>query len=545
MTHGRYLFDHIPRTGGMSMKAIFDDLFGPENVSPIIRWQNASQVMAQMETMTMITGHFWHSPGSLVNRRRLYLTLLRRPEDRTLSLYYFFRHNVQDEDEAAVRLAKAMDLRDFLMGDDPAILQVIRDFAVHHFRRLSPDGYSTATEGAQGLTAAKVMLEQYDFVGIHEAFADSLDLMCYRFGWPAIRAVPAVNQARERRSLDDLPPELRSRLRELNAFDIELYEHGRSLFAERRRAMMTHLVDLGSRGRAESAESAEIPALQAAPIASPSAPSIEFGDRMVEILAVEIKGASSGTAVVRTGEEVVIAITAMAHGASDDFTVGIAVRDASHQLVFGTNSHHLGERWSVRPGAIYEVGFRMRMTLGDGVYLVTVALHEGPAHFQHCFHWREDAVPFEVLGRQGAYFQGRVDLAPTLVRRESSPLGVFAADLSSEGTPDRATTGAAFAVPVRIRNTGGETWPKSGPWPVHASYRWLDASGSTVLHEGLRTALPRDMPPGDETALDVRVETPAAAGTYVLRITLVQETWAWFDDHGAKPLNFTVSVDAA
>src|SRR2546426_456510 len=121
-TRERYLFDHVPRTGGMSMKAIFDGLFGPENVSPIVRWRQAEQIMAEMEDTTMITGHFWHSPGSLAGRRRAYLTMLRRPEDWVLSVYYFFRHNDVDEDDT-VRLAKRMDLEEFVMSDDPAILE--------------------------------------------------------------------------------------------------------------------------------------------------------------------------------------------------------------------------------------------------------------------------------------------------------------------------------------------------------------------------------------------------------------------------------------
>jgi hypothetical protein len=540
MTRDRYLFDHIPRTGGMSMKAIFDGLFGPENVSPIVR-AHASQIMAQWETKTMITGHFWHSPGSLANRRRFYLTLLRRPEDRTLSLYYFYRHNVQDEDDQAVQLAKTMELQDFLMSEDPVVLQTIQNFAVRHFRQLSMDGYAGANDDAQNLTAAKEVLEQYDFVGIHEEFEDSLDMLCYQFGWPAVQTIPAINRALERKALDDLDPALHARLRDLNRLDIELYEHGLRLFAERKRATMRQFIDLKRMTEALRVEPEHVQFPPTAPSGAVS--SSQFGDKMVEILGVEVKGVLSGNPVLQSGEEGVIVIEALARGASDDFTVGIAIRDAAHQMVFGTNSYHLGERWSVRPGVAYSMEFRMRMALGEGIYFVTVALHEGPGHFQHCFHWWEDAAPFEVRGRSGRQFHGSVDLSPTLLRRESPPLSEFSASLAPQAAPDRALAGATFSLPIRIKNVGDQTWPSSGPRPVHVSYHWLDESGNMVIFDGLRTPLPQDMRGGDEADLHVSVKAPVSPGAYTLRITLVQENVAWFDSQGLDPLDLPVLID--
>lgn len=520
------------------MKAIFDELFGAENVSPIVRWQHASQIMAQMETKTMITGHFWHSPGSLAHRRRAYLTILRRPEDRVLSLYSFFRHNVQDVDDKVVQLAKTLPLAEFLMSEDPVITQAIQNSTVRHFRQLSLHGYSAAKDNPQLLTAAKEVVDQYDFVGIHEEFADSLDLMSYRFDWPAVETIPTINRARERLGPSDLDPALRARLHELSLLDVELYEHARGLFAARRRAMVRRFIDL--RGAASPAERGDVH--QPAAPASSAIPSIEFGDRTVELLGVEVRGTLSGTPVLVTGEPAVIAVTALAHGASDDFTVGIAIRDASRRLVFGTNSHHLGEKWDARPGMVYEIELRMPMTLGDGVYFVTVALHEGPTHFTRCFHWREDAAPFEVRGRRGNYFRGVVDLAPTLTRRESPPLGVFSAGLTATAPSRRIAAAASFLVPVRIKNTGDQTWPASGRRAVNASYRWLDDAGRLIVDGGLRTPLPHDMHGGDETSLQLGVRAPHDPGAYVLRITLVQETWAWFDAQGSPPLDLPISI---
>lgn len=538
-TTERYLFDHVPRTGGMSMKAVFDGLFGPENVSPIVLWRQAEQIMAEMADKTMITGHFWHAPGSLAGRRRAYLTMLRRPEDWVLSVYYFFRFNDVDEDDA-VRLAKRLDLEEFVMSEDPAILETVSNFLARHFHQLSDDGYASAADDPAALTRARAVLEQYDFVGIHEEFADSLDVMCHRFGWPAIDDIPVVNRARRRKSLEETSAEVRARIRALNALDIELYEHGRRLFAERRRAMLRRVVDLGHRPVASPAPPDATAAAEVTPAAATTP--AEFGDRTVEILHVEVKGGTSGSPVIQSGEDAIVAISVLARAASEDFTVGIAIRDERHRTVFGTNSHHLGERWTARPGAIYDVEFRMRAPLGEGLYFVTVALHEGPAHFRRCFHWRQDAAMFEIRGRRGRRFEGIVDLAPSVVRHPFLPLRTFAAEIAAENVPRRIAAGTSMSVRVRVKNTGDQRWLAGGPRPVNATYHWLDGAGNVVVYEGRRTRLPRDLDGGDEAVLELAVDAPERGGAHVLRITLVQESIAWFEDHGLAPVDLPIAV---
>jgi len=539
-TSDRYLFDHIPRTGGMSMKVIFDDLFGPENVSPIVRWQPAEQIMAQLETTTMITGHFWHAPGGLARRRRAYLTMLRRPEDWALSVYYFFRHNDVDEDDA-VRLARTMNLEAFVMSDDPVVLEAISNFLVRHFHQLSDDAYATAADASDVLARAKAVIEQYDFLGIHEEFADSLDMMSHRFGWPAIDDIPAVNRARQRRSLDETGPEIRARLRALNQLDRELYEHAARLFSERRRAILRRTIDLGRRGETtrDGADAAAPRVVPAEPV-----PRTEFGDRTVEILHVDVTDAHSKSPVIRSGDDAVVAVSAIARAATDDFTVGISIRDETHRTVFGTNTHHLGEKWSARPGAIYDVEFRMRMALGEGLYYVTVALHEGPGHLRHCFHWRDDAAMFEIRGRRGGRFEGLVDLSPAVARHEFVALSMFAANIVAERVPTEISAGASVSIPLRVRNTGDQPWLASGPRPVRAAFHWLDVDGRPVVYGGRRTPLPGDVSAGDEAGLELTVDAPERTGAHVLRITLVQEGVAWFDERGMTPVDVPIVITA-
>ncbi|MBY4870418.1 sulfotransferase family protein [Burkholderia anthina] len=97
--------------------------------------------------------------------------------------------------------------------------------------------------------------------------------------------------------------------------------------------------------------------------------------------------------------------------------------------------------------------------------------------------------------------------------------------------PSTVAAGASFSVRVRLSNRSNFQLASRAPTPVHASYHWLDRTRSqVVVFDGERTRLKASMMPGDAQDLLVSVVAPAAAGRYVLRLTLVQEGVAWLDD---------------
>ena len=265
------------------------------------------------------------------------------------------------------------------------------------------------------LQSAVDVLAAYDFVGIYEDFQMSVDAMCWRFGWPAPATIPWVNRAFHRLTTDDLEPRVRNKLRDLTALDSELYERGVRLFTERKRAMMRHVIDLAQSRPIPDVDQANSPRPDSAVARAPS----NFGDKAIEILKVEIMCHDGPRAVLQSGETGRVVITALAREAVDDVTVGIAIRTASQHSVFGTNSYHLQQAWATTVGVHYQLTFEMTVSLNEGDYFVTAALHAGPSHLRRCHHWWEDAVMFQVLNR-GVAFDGLVDLAPTLTIREFS-----------------------------------------------------------------------------------------------------------------------------
>lgn len=106
--------------------------------------------------------------------------------------------------------------------------------------------------------------------------------------------------------------------------------------------------------------------------------------------------------------------------------------------------------------------------------------------------------------------------------------------VASEMTSDKM-----ISADITVKNVSPVTWPSKPDskdrYAVNLSYHWLNQKGETVVFDGLRTPLPRDLKPGESVDLKAAIEAPARPGRYILEVTLVQEHSAWFPEkNGAK-----------
>jgi len=114
----------------------------------------------------------------------------------------------------------------------------------------------------------------------------------------------------------------------------------------------------------------------------------------VEITAVEVVYAEPPRETVRSGEPLQFRIAYRAGGADvTDIVAGIALYNSMGQLVYGTNSHLMGQDLDpVRGQGV--ISFNIKdLPLLDGTYRLTVGLHNlGGLQYDH---W-EQQVPFQV-----------------------------------------------------------------------------------------------------------------------------------------------------
>ena len=107
----------------------------------------------------------------------------------------------------------------------------------------------------------------------------------------------------------------------------------------------------------------------------------------------------------------------------------------------------------------------------------------------------------------------------------------------------RLAPGERHRLPVRVTNTGRDTWMQARSFAL--AHRWYDAQTGRSVAESLGVRLAEDVPPGASATVVAEVEAPDAEGRYVLLFDLLQAHVGWFSGLGSAPGTVAVSVTAA
>jgi competence ComEA-like helix-hairpin-helix protein len=164
-------------------------------------------------TVRIVQGHFAFGLHSLFSRSATYVTLLRDPVERLLSLYshYFGYRGGLDGD--VVRFASQPHVRN------------------DQTRRLS--GLDPLAEPAAALAQAKRNLEtRFTFVGVAELFDESVLLLGRMLRWKFVTYLRYLVNTR-RPAAEAVPSSVRDELDAANTLDRELYELARRLLLAR------------------------------------------------------------------------------------------------------------------------------------------------------------------------------------------------------------------------------------------------------------------------------------------------------------------------
>jgi 4-amino-4-deoxy-L-arabinose transferase-like glycosyltransferase len=126
------------------------------------------------------------------------------------------------------------------------------------------------------------------------------------------------------------------------------------------------------------------------------------------------------------------------------------------------------------------------------------------------------------------------------------PREALRAELTVVEAPPRVRANGPAEVLVRVRNASQVVWPArergGGPYQVSLGNHWLDASGKTLINDNGRSALLRDLAPGETVAMRLMVTTPEP-GHYLLEIDMLQEGVSWFGLVGSPTVRLPVEVE--
>ena len=90
----------------------------------------------------------------------------------------------------------------------------------------------------------------------------------------------------------------------------------------------------------------------------------------------------------------------------------------------------------------------------------------------------------------------------------------------------------SFAAAFEVRNESAATWRAADGFAV--GYHIFDPSSGTLIVDGPRMPLPRDLAPGESAAIKLHVELPSEPGQYRVFVSAMQENVCWLYERGAK-----------
>ncbi len=230
--HTPLIFVHMFKAGGSSLRQIIRSQF-PRDAqvwlskgAPAKLEELTALSQAERDRFDLFMAHEPYGLHDLLTRRAAYITLLRDPVDRVLSFFYY------------VKRLKTHYLRRFGFTDETTLEEFItwrnKELDNVQTRLLVPRSEGQIAFGEVDesfFQKALANLNRIDRVGILERMDDFLQLLEAAEGWD-VSSAPVKNRTESRPSVAEHSDAVIARIREMNAFDIRLYEVARRRFEE-------------------------------------------------------------------------------------------------------------------------------------------------------------------------------------------------------------------------------------------------------------------------------------------------------------------------
>jgi len=222
----KFIFIHNPKTAGTTLRNSIESIFGKENMlldynrpmKDITIVRNSKNIISSFSTKQLkekiIFGHTlpckycdFRLDGFHKRKDHIYLTFLREPLQRTISLYYFFQRDPISPNAVPLRVKLTKEkwsLETFLTY--PGLWQ---NFYAKYFF-----GFS---------------IEKFDFVGITENYSSSIRTLSKMYEeLSKIQIFEAnVNTEKTINQFYEIDKNLEIRFRKLNKKDYEIYEQAK------------------------------------------------------------------------------------------------------------------------------------------------------------------------------------------------------------------------------------------------------------------------------------------------------------------------------
>lgn len=227
------IFVHIPKTGGTTFKTIIERQYKSQSVFLFKRPPERSLAEfkelpeAKKREIKFIQGHMRFGLHEFFPQQCTYITILRDPVDRIISLYYFILRNPKNAVHNEV-VSRNMSLKDWVSSGITTLVNNNHTRFLCTTEAVTKDG-QCSTEMLE--SAKKNIQERFAVVGLMERYDETLLLLKRNLGWKTPLYIKS-NVTKNRPVKETISKDTIEMIERYNELDIELYRYGRERFEE-------------------------------------------------------------------------------------------------------------------------------------------------------------------------------------------------------------------------------------------------------------------------------------------------------------------------
>ena len=219
------IFLHVPKAAGQTLNVILARQYDPRATVVLTDPSSVARALDRgAGRPALLRGHVPYGIHEELGIDALYITMLREPVSRVVSVYRYVWRNPGHPLHELVR-SKGMTLKDFVTHD------IDREDVVNGQTRLIA-GRSEAEPDSSALVRATQHLRDMAAVGVVERFDESMMLFRESLDW-TVPFYTKRNVAPERSVTEKLSPDVRGLIESMNRLDIDLYRDALRLLDER------------------------------------------------------------------------------------------------------------------------------------------------------------------------------------------------------------------------------------------------------------------------------------------------------------------------